>query len=69
MHAREEVIEKYKGKYDAGYKVIREARFKKMKELGIIKKDSKLSPQPWEWGRVKEDRDINHIRKEEQHKD
>ena len=55
MHARDEVIEKYKGKYDAGYKVIREARFKKMKELGIIKKDSKLSPQPWEWGRVKEE--------------
>ena len=55
MHARDEVIEKYKGKYDAGYKVIREARFKKMKELGIIKKDSKLSPQPWEWGTVKEE--------------
>ena len=55
MHARDEVIEKYKGKYDAGYKVIREARFKKMKQLGIIKKDSKLSPQPWEWGRVKEE--------------
>jgi len=54
MHAREKTIAKYKGKYDAGYKVIREKRFQKMKELGIIKKNTKLSPQPWEWGRVKE---------------
>jgi arylsulfatase len=55
MHAREETIKKYKGKYDAGYKSVREKRFKKMKELGIIKKDSKLSPQPWEWGKVEEE--------------
>ena len=55
MHAREKTIAKYKGKYNAGYKPIREARFKKMKELGILKKDTELSPQAWEWGRVKEE--------------
>ena len=55
MHAREKTIAKYKGKYDAGYKVIRQKRFQKMKELGIIKKNTKLSPQPWEWGKVKEE--------------
>ena len=55
MHARPETIAKYKGKYDAGYKVIRQARFQKMKELGIIKKDSILSPQAWQWGSVQEE--------------
>ncbi|MDE0571414.1 MAG: sulfatase-like hydrolase/transferase [Verrucomicrobiales bacterium] len=54
MHAREKTIAKYKGKYDAGYKIIRQKRFQKMKELGIIKKNTELSPQPWEWGKVKE---------------
>jgi len=54
MHAREKTIAKYKGKYDAGYNVIRQKRFQKMKELGIIKKNTELSPQPWEWGRIKE---------------
>ncbi len=55
MHAREETIKKYKGKYDAGYAAIREARFAKMKQLGIIKPDSELSPQAYEWGKVPEE--------------
>ncbi len=54
MHAREKTIAKYKGKYDAGYKVIRQKRLQKMKDQGIIKKNTELSPQPWEWGKVKE---------------
>jgi arylsulfatase len=54
MHAREGTIKKYKGKYDAGYAAIREARFAKMKQLGIIGKDSELSPQAYEWGKVAE---------------
>ena len=55
MHARQKTIAKYKGKYNAGYKKIRESRFKKMKDLGIIKKDTELSPQAWQWGRVKQE--------------
>ncbi len=53
MHAREETIAKYEGKYDAGYAAVRAARFERMKELGIIAADSELSPQAWEWGHVK----------------
>jgi arylsulfatase len=48
MHALEKDIAKYKGRYDAGYETIREARFKKMRELGLIK-DWKLSPGDASW--------------------
>ena len=36
MHALEKDIEKYKGKYDAGYDAIRAARYQKMVSLGVI---------------------------------
>jgi len=48
MHALEKDIAKYKGKYDAGYEVIRKARYEKMKKLGVIK-DWTLSPAPQTW--------------------
>ena len=54
MHALEKDIAKYKGRYDAGYEAIREARYKKMKELGVIK-DSKLSKAPQLWKDFPED--------------
>ena len=53
MHAFEEDIEKYKGKYDAGYEAIRKLRFKKMKEIGVIAEDSKLSLRAGNWDKVK----------------
>lgn len=40
LQAPEEFIKKYEGKYDVGYDVIRDRRLKRMKELGIIPKDS-----------------------------
>ncbi len=48
MHALEEDIAKYHGKYDEGYEAIREARFKRMRELGVIG-DVEMSPvtKPW----------------------
>ena len=49
LHAPEESIAQYKGKYDQGYEPIRRARFARMKELGIIDPDWKLSPQPEAW--------------------
>ncbi len=39
LHAPDEYIKKYEGKYDAGYDVIRAERLKRMKQLGIVPKD------------------------------
>jgi arylsulfatase len=44
LHALEEDIAKYRGKYDAGYEPIRNARLEKMKQLGLI--DPKWQPAP-----------------------
>ena len=55
MHAREETIKKYEGRYKAGYGALRKARFAKMKELGIIKQDAELSPQAEKWGSVEDE--------------
>jgi arylsulfatase A-like enzyme len=49
MHARPRDIAKYAGKYDAGYETIREARFARMKELGLIRPDAELSSAPGRW--------------------
>lgn len=53
LHALDKDIAKYKGRYDAGYETIREARFKRMKELGVIA-DWKLSPADASWKDVNE---------------
>jgi len=52
MHARESDIDKYKGMYDAGYASVRQARYKRMLELGVIDPSAKLSPQDAEWSDV-----------------
>jgi arylsulfatase len=49
LHAPADVIAKYKGKYDGGYEPVRQARFERMKQLGIISPETKLSPQAWKW--------------------
>ena len=58
MHALEKDIAKYKGKYDVGYDSIRNARYEKMLELGLIDRDSTtnfpIEPNAketefWEW--------------------
>ncbi|MFC2949159.1 arylsulfatase [Virgibacillus sediminis] len=41
----EEYIEMYEGKYDEGWDVIREHRFEKQKEIGIIPEDAELAPR------------------------
>ena len=51
-HAPKEYIDKYKGKFDEGWDVIRERWFNRQKELGIIPKDTQLPPsnpgvKPW----------------------
>lgn len=50
MQAPEEAIQKYKGKYDAGWEQLRRNRLKKMKEVGVIDSTADLSPldtHPW----------------------
>ena len=54
----EEYIEMYEGKYDEGWDVIRENRFKKQKELGIIPEDAELAPREEgveEWNRLSDE--------------
>ena len=36
LHAPEEYIRKYEGRYDAGYDVLREERLERMKKLGLV---------------------------------
>jgi len=55
MHALPQDIEKYKGKYDAGYHAFRAQRFEKMKKLGLVKEGWELSPPPSEWDDVPDD--------------
>ena len=43
MHALEKDIAKYEGKYDAGYDSIRDARYRRMIELGLITKASTVN--------------------------
>jgi arylsulfatase len=53
LHAPKGVIERYRGKYASGWDTIRETRFRRMKAMGIIRPNWKLSPrdprvQNWE---------------------
>jgi len=43
MHAKPEDIEKYKGKFDSGWDVMRKEKYEKMVQMGLIKPDWKLS--------------------------
>lgn len=43
MQAPANEIQKYKGRYDQGWEVIRKVRFEKMKALGVIAPDAELS--------------------------
>lgn len=42
-HAPKEYIEKYRGKFDAGWDVVRQQWFERQKEIGIIPKDAELT--------------------------
>ena len=52
MHALEEDVAKYRGKYDAGYEPIRRARYQRLKQLGLIKPEWSMSPQWGDWEKV-----------------
>ena len=45
LHAPDDWIDKYKGVYDAGYDALRQARLKRLKELGFIAADAMSFPR------------------------
>lgn len=50
MHALPKDIKKYNGRYDAGYDAIRNARYKKMIQLGLIDEEATVNfPIPDDW--------------------
>jgi arylsulfatase len=49
LHAPAAAVAKYKGNYDGGYQPIREKRFEREKELGIVPRDAELSPVVGNW--------------------
>lgn len=53
MHALEKDIQKYKGRYDAGYDAIRASRLERLKQLGLINADISPAAATDEWDRVK----------------
>ena len=44
LQARQEDIDKYRGKYKIGWDSLREQRFKRMQKMGILPENAKLSP-------------------------
>ena len=52
MHALPEDMKKYEGRYDLGYDFIRRSRFERMKQLGVIAKDAKMSAPAGNWGQT-----------------
>ncbi|MEM9942068.1 MAG: arylsulfatase [Planctomycetota bacterium] len=53
MHARPEEIEKYKGKYDAGFNKIRNQRYRKSIECGVIDSRWPISDADSNWDKHK----------------
>ncbi|MCK5461438.1 MAG: arylsulfatase [Bacteroidales bacterium] len=53
MHCPEDEIEKYDGVYDEGYGAIREARYKRSQEMGLINSTALMSAQFGDWEAVK----------------
>ena len=49
MHALPKDIAKYKGVYDGGFAKVRAARFERLKKLGLIDKDMKISARSDDW--------------------
>ncbi|WP_136080504.1 arylsulfatase [Pontiella desulfatans] len=56
MHARERDIATYRGRYDEGYHPVREARLEKMKALGVVEPNARLSPTVGNWDKVENKR-------------
>ncbi len=56
LHAREEDVSRYRGRYDGGWDVLREERHARMLDLGVVDPRWPLSPRDPEapsWGRLR----------------
>lgn len=64
LHTKDKDLEKFAGKYDKGWEAVREERYRKMVELGIVNPDWKLAE--WEsraWNELTEaERDSSSLR-------
>ncbi|MEX2170798.1 MAG: arylsulfatase [Pirellulales bacterium] len=54
MHAKPEDIAKYQGKYDAGWDALRQQRYERMQQLGVIDSTAQLSPNVQDWDAVQD---------------
>jgi arylsulfatase A-like enzyme len=54
MHALEEDIAKYRGKYDQGYEPVRKARLERMRRMNLIDRDWKPASTTGDWSKVKD---------------
>jgi len=52
LHAHDEDIAKYRGRYDAGYDAIRRERYERMKKLGVIGAEAAFTPTVSDWSAV-----------------
>jgi arylsulfatase len=54
LHAKPTDIAKYKGKYDAGYDAVRQAREARMRKLGLLSPQWKRTATVGNWGKVED---------------
>ncbi|HQX51881.1 MAG TPA: sulfatase-like hydrolase/transferase [Planctomycetaceae bacterium] len=52
MHALPDDIDRYKGRFDAGYDQLRKERLERMKALGVVSADTELSATAEDWNEV-----------------
>ena len=52
MHALPDDIDRYKGRFDAGYDQLRKERLERMKALGVVSADTELSATAEDWNKV-----------------
>src|SRR5690606_32105999 len=52
MHALEEDIARYKGRFDAGYDALRRERVKRLKKLGLLPPQWEVTPTAGDWESV-----------------
>ncbi|MEA3368605.1 MAG: sulfatase-like hydrolase/transferase, partial [Planctomycetota bacterium] len=66
MHARPEDVARYKGRYDGGWQDIRQARYKRMRRMGLLAEAWDLSPRDAKlWDEVSETDKKWHARRME----
>ena len=53
MHALTKDIEKYKGRFDAGFSQLRQERYQRMQKIGLLRSEWTLSSDAEQWDQVK----------------